>query len=220
MKWDLKAVGQLIVTLILMGFAIVFMFKFPEHASTAVIFVGLLVIWDFMYYKDFEYFKFGKQGAVAKLNSDKDESHSNDGSSSNTKIDFNKAFQDFQVPGLDVLLIGQYRTRNGLEEFSRLVRRAKLAKYPLKEDSAYLENAGAFQNYIVEQLFASISVYDSKHVLTENYKNYLKDALYESDYDKNRFLATQFDLVMQLGHKEAIKHRFERATSDLDKISA
>lgn len=144
MKWDLKAVGQLIVTLILMGFAIVFMFKFPEHASAAVIFVGLLVIWDFMYYKDFEYFKFGKHGAVAKLNSDKNESHSNDGSSSNTKIDFNKAFQDFQVPGLDVLLIGQYRTPNGLEEFSRLVRRAKLAKYPLKEDSAYLENAGAF----------------------------------------------------------------------------
>lgn len=220
MKWDLKAVGQLIVTLILMCFAIVFMFKFPEHASAAVIFVGLLVIWDFMYYKDFEYFKFGKHGAVAKLNSGKNESHSNDGSSSNTKIDFNKAFQDFQVPGLDVLLIGQYRTPNGLEEFSRLVRRAKLAKYPLKEDSAYLENAGAFQNYIVEQLFASISVYDSKHVLTENYKNYLKDALYESDYDKNHFLATQIDLVMQLGHKEAIKHRFERANSDLDKISA
>lgn len=221
MKWDFEAVGRLIITLILMGFAIAFMFKFPEYSWGAVTFVALIVLWDFMYYKDFKYFKFGKNGLEAKANNDAAGNNSvTNKYIQNNKIDFHKEFRNFETPGLDIMLIGQYRTPSGIEDFSKLVQKAKEAHYPLKEDSDYLESAGTFQHHIVEQLFASMEDYDSKHIMTEEYKNSLRDVLYESDYDKDQFIVTRIDLIEQLGHKEAINHRFERAINDLDKISA
>lgn len=220
MKWHLKAVGRLIVTLALMCCAVAFMFAYPKYSWTAVIVVSLLVIWDFMYYQDFEFFKIGKNGATAKLNKHQNKSSNSKVINKSQEIDFNKAFRDFETPGLDIMLIGQYRTPGGLEEFSKLVKKAKTANYPLKEDNAYLDSASTLQGHIVEQLFASMENYDKNHILTEGYKDLLRDALYESDYDKNQFTVTRIDLVEQLGHKEAINHRFERAISDLDKISA
>lgn len=218
MKWNFEAVGRLIITLILMGFAIAFMFKFPEYYWGAIFFVTLIIIWDFMYYKDFKYLKFGKNGLEAKANSNG--IHNQHSPVKRSKINFHKEFQNFETPGLDIMLIGQYRTPSGIEEFSKLVRKAKESHYPLKEDNAYLESARTFQNHIVEQLFASMENYDSKHIMTEEYKNILRDVLYESDYDKDQFVIIRIDLIEQLGHKEAINHRFERAINDLDKISA
>lgn len=48
----------------------------------------------------------------------------------------------------------------------------------------------------------------------------MDEALYESSYNKDTFTRIRLVLIKQLGHKEAINHRFERAISDLDKISA
>ena len=60
MKVNIKAVGRLIVTLIVMGAAMAFMFMYPKYSGFAILFVLFLLIWDFMYYKDFKKVKASK----------------------------------------------------------------------------------------------------------------------------------------------------------------
>lgn len=219
MRINPKAVGRLIITLLLMGLAIGFMFKFPAYSWSAVLFIALIVIWDFMYYNDFKYFKFGKNGieAIANL-----ESNSQEAGHVSETINYHQKFEAIQLSPGDVHFIGSYREPLGLNEFSDLVNGAKKAGYILEEDNTYLNIAGDFQRSIVNQLLSSLEVksWGFDYIELDKYRQRLFDALYESSFDIETFENLQDELVAKHGHQKAIAHRFNRAINDLKRIEA
>ena len=137
------------------------------------------------------------------------------------KIDFHKEFERVNFPGLDIMIEGEYRTPTGVSNLASLVNQAKKADYNLTEDNAYLDAASAAQKGIVNQLCLSVYDYDNEnYVFSHHIEEQMDEALYESSYNKDTFTRIRLVLIEQLGHKEAINHRFERAINDLDKISA
>ena len=168
MKWHLKAAGQLIVTLILMGFAIAFMFKFPSYSGAAIIFVALLVLWDFMYYKDFQYFKFGKNGIEAKSTSNEEENNRElkdnerakafDKSKENTN--FHEKFKKYDIPAVTAIPTDAYVTPEYVYEFIKLVNHARENNYDFKSDPEYVRDAELVQRWIVNVLLESFYNYE------------------------------------------------------------
>lgn len=219
MKVNPKAVGRLIVTLLLMGLAIGFMFKFPAYSWSAVLFIALIVIWDFMYYNDFKYFKLGESGieAIANVKSD-----SQKAGQVSKKINYHQRLEDIQLPPGDVHFIGSYREPLGLNKFSDLVNEAKEAGYVLEEDNTYLNIAGDFQRSVVNQLLSSLEVkgWEFDYIELDKYRQRLFEVLYESSFDIKTFENLQEELVAKHGHQKAIAHRFNRAINDLKRIEA
>lgn len=215
----LKAVGRLIVTLMLMGFAIAFMFKFPDYSWAAVFFVALIVIWDFMYYKDFEFFRFNKKGIEAKA-SIRGNNIFEKATDGKIEVDFQQEFADIQLSAASITFVGDYRTPKGLTEFALLIKHAKESEYSLEEDNNYLKIASSFQRQIVNQFLASIENYGINYPKIDEYRQKLFEGLYESSFDDYIFKKIEKEIIEKFGHQKAIAYRFNRTIKDLKKIEA
>lgn len=222
MKWNPKAVGRLIVTLILMGCAIAFMFVYPKYAWAAVIFVTLLVIWDFMYYKDFEFVKIGKNGATAKLNEKRNNSNSNKSSSEEKgKKDFHKEFEQFKLsrPSLEAIFVEEYVSPSHFAEFTNLVKQARTSGYDLSSDFACQVLAKSYREHIYYQLKAVLKTLDYSGEFSDRLQKLLKDAMVSVPTNQEVIANIKEELVdADENSKLEISNVFFKATNDLKKL--
>ena len=228
MRWDLKAVGRLIVTLALMCCAVAFMFAYPKYSWTAVIVVSLLVIWDFMYYKDFQYFKFGKNGIEAKSTSNEEENNRElkdnerakafDKSKENTN--FHEKFKKYDIPAVTAIPTDAYVTPEYVYEFIKLVNHARENNYDFKSDPAYVRDAELVQRWIVNVLLESFYNYEEYQPIISKYRDKIINNLYGWKFKEDYLLALKVELISKFGNEPLIKHRFQMAINDLNKVSA
>lgn len=221
MKWDSKAVGRLIVTLILMSCAVVFMFMYPDDVWGAVAFVLILVIWDFMYYKDFAFIKIGKNGATATLNKDRNKNPSKESPSEKNKENFHKEFEQFKFskPDLDVIMLEGYESPSRLTEFVNLVKKAKTNGYDLSSDSAYQELAKDYRQQIYYQLKTVLETLDYSSEFSDWLQKLLKDAMVLVPTNQEVIANIKEELVSaDENSKLEISDVFFKATNDLKKL--
>lgn len=221
MKWDSKAVGRLIVTLILMSCAVVFMFMYPDDVWGAVAFVLILVIWDFMYYKDFDFIKIGKNGATATLNKDRNKNLSKKSPSEKSKENFHKEFEQFKFskPDLDVIMLEGYESPSRLTEFVNLVKKAKTNGYDLSSDSAYQELAKDYRQHIYYQLKTVLETLDYSSEFSDRLQKLLEDAMLSVPTNQEVIANIKEELVSaNENSKLEISDVFFKATNDLKKL--
>lgn len=213
-KDGLRAVGRLIVTLILMGFAIAFMFKFPNYSWSAVFFVALLVIWDFMYYKDFQYFKFGKKGIEAKANTIK-----NNLSESSNTINYHNEFEKMIRPSSTALRVNPmpYESPTRLNVFLHLRSEAKNAGFDFENDSMYIQLRRQIQSDVAFNLVRSIkAVYDTNEL--SPYSNTLLDWCRIIPVNEKEIMNICKSIYSENGKKDKLIMQFAKAINDLKQI--
>lgn len=215
MKKDgLRAVGRLIVTLILMGFAIVFMFKFPNYSWSAVLFVAFLVIWDFMYYQNFKYFKFGKKGIEVKANTIK-----NNLSESSNAINYHNEFEKMIRPSSTALRVNPmpYESPTRLNVFLRLRSKAKNARFDFENDSMYIQLRRQIQSDVAFNLVRSIkAVYDTNEL--SPYSNTLLDWCRITPVNEKEIMEICKNIYLKDGKKDELTIQFSKAINDLKKL--
>lgn len=214
MKWDPKPIGRLIVTLTLMCCAVVFMFMYPKDALAAGIIVSLLILWDFMYYKDFAYLKISKNGATARLNENSRKSVLN-------KEDFHIELKQFELsrPRPYGIVTKGYQSPSRFNDFVNLINKAKASKYDLANDSIYQRVVGNYRLHIAHQLNATLKVLDYNGKFFGRLQTLLRIAIVSYPSNQNIIASIKEKLInANNGKKSEINDAFAKAINDLKKI--
>lgn len=232
MKVNIKAVGRLIVTLIVMGAAMAFMFMYPKYSGFAILFVLFLLIWDFMYYKDFKKVKASKNSFELETNNEDEISKINDYSDKNKgrpviEQDTGRAFERMHSSikknnGLSA--IGpSYSSPELLSEFIDLRDKANSNRYDLEDDHNYHE----IRDFLVRETLSNLAISTKLRMTFHGTYSAVKldlevvipQSFYNGEIEFN-VLQTVQNQIEKVDHDPNISISFSKAKSDLKKLQA
>lgn len=137
-----------------------------------------------------------------------------------TARDFHKEFEQFKLNQVSpvLILLEKYESPKQLEEFVKLVKKAKESKYNLENDIIYREIVEDYRENIVLQLTTVLEEIAKNNVFT-NLQGIFLDAINSDSINQETFDTVKKQLIIDNSdNKLEIINTFSKAINDLKKL--